>query len=278
MRVGVVGLGNMGGAMASNLVAAGHAVAGYDVVAARVGELEALGGRGASSPADAAREAEVVSIVVLDGDQLEAVTTGPDGVLTGAAPGAVVAVHSTVHPDSVARVAAAAPAGVAVLDAPISGGVHGARAATLAIMVGGDAGAFARARPVLDSMGSLVLHLGPAGAGLAAKLARNLMGYVSFLAAQEGRWLADAADVDLDLLMQILEHTGALSPMMRNMLEVRGGDAVYAENLQPLIELAAKDLRVTLEFAESLGVALPATEVTLEHVADAMGQRNTTPR
>jgi len=278
VRIGFVGLGNMGGPMAANLVAAGHDVAGFDVVAERVADLERLGARGASSAADASRGAEVVSIVVLDGDQLDAVTSGPDGVLAGVAPGAVVAVHSTVHPDAVARVAAAAPAGVDVLDAPISGGVPGAREARLAIMVGGGADAFARARPAFESMGSLVVHLGPPGAGLAAKLARNLMGYVSFLAAQEGRWLADAADVDLDLLMQILEHTGALSPMMRNMLEVRGGDAVYAENLQPLIELAAKDLRVTLEFAESLGVALPATEVTLEHVADAMGQRNTTPR
>jgi 3-hydroxyisobutyrate dehydrogenase-like beta-hydroxyacid dehydrogenase len=278
MRIGFVGLGNMGGPMAANLLAAGHEVAGFDVLPERVADLERLGGRGASSPADASQAAELVSIVVLDGDQLEAVASGTDGVLAGVVPGAVVAVHSTVHPGAVARVAAAAPAEVEVLDAPISGGVPGAREARLAIMVGGDADAFARAKPAFESMGTLVLHLGPPGAGLAAKLARNLMGYVSFLAAQEGRWLADAADVDLDVLMQILEHTGALSPMMRNMLAVRGGDAVYTENLQPLIELAAKDLRVTLEFAESLGVTLPATEVTLEHVADAMGQRNATPR
>jgi 3-hydroxyisobutyrate dehydrogenase-like beta-hydroxyacid dehydrogenase len=278
MRIGFVGLGNMGGPMAANLLAAGHDVAGFDVLADRIAALGRLGGRAASSPADASRDADVVSIVVLDGDQLAAVASGAEGVLAGVGAGAVIAVHSTVHPDAVAQLAAAAPAGVDVLDAPISGGVPGARDACLAIMVGGDRDAFARARPAFESMGTLVLHLGPAGAGLAAKLARNLMGYVSFLAAQEGRWLADAADVDLDVLVQILEHTGALSPMMRNMLAVRGGDAVYAENLQPLIDLAAKDLRVTLEFAESLGVALPATEVTLEHVADAMGQRNTTPR
>jgi 3-hydroxyisobutyrate dehydrogenase len=278
MRIGFVGLGNMGGPMAANLLAAEHEVAGFDVVPGRVAELEGRGGRGASSPADASHDAELVSIVVLDGDQLDAVASGPDGVLAGVVSGAVVAVHSTVHPDAVARVAAAAPAGVAVLDAPISGGVPGAREARLAIMVGGDGDAFARAKPAFESMGTLVLHLGPPGAGLAAKLARNLMGYVSFLAAQEGRWLADAADVDLDVLMQILEHTGALSPMMRNMLAVRGGDAVYAESLQPLIDIAAKDLRVTLELAESLGVTLPATEVTLEHVADAMGLGNAAQR
>ena len=277
MRVGVVGLGNMGGAMAANLVAGGHDVAAFDLVAERVHELERRGARSASSPADAARGAEVVSIVVLDDVQLEAAALAADGVLAGVEAGAVVAVHSTVHPDSVARVSRAAPAGVDVLDAPISGGVGGARDASLAIMVGGDATAFARARPVFESMGTLVLHLGPAGAGLAAKLARNLVGYVSFLAAQEGRLLADAAGVDADALLAILEHTGALSPMMRNMLAVPGGDAVYEGHLQPLIDLAAKDLGVTLAFGASLGVELPAAAVTLDHVAFAMGQRDARP-
>jgi 3-hydroxyisobutyrate dehydrogenase-like beta-hydroxyacid dehydrogenase len=271
VRVGIVGLGNMGGPMAANLVAAGHDVVGFDAVGDRMRALEELGGRAATSPADAARDAEVVCIVVLDGDQVEAVSLGANGVLTGAGPGAVVAVHSTVHPDTVAGVADAAPDGVAVLDAPISGGVAGARAGSLAIMVGGDPTAIDRARPAFDAMGSLVLHLGPPGAGLAAKLARNLIGYVSLLGAQEGRRLARAAGVDSDLLMQILEHTGAVSPMMRDMLVVRGGDAIYSDNLGPLIDLAAKDLRVTLEFAANLGLDLPGTETALEHVADAIG-------
>jgi len=271
VRIGVVGLGNMGGPMATNLLADGHEVAGFDIVAGRMAELEGHGGRAAASPADVSRGAELVSIVVLDGDQLDQVTSGPDGVLAGTAPGTVVAVHSTVHPDAVRNVAAAAPEGVEVLDAPISGGVPGAREGRLAIMVGGDADAFAHARPAFESMGSLVLHLGPAGAGLAAKLARNLMGYVSLLGAQEGRRLADAADVDFDVLMEILDHTGAVSTMMRDMLQWRGGDPVYSDDLQPLIDLAAKDLRVTLEFATSLGIDLPGAEVTLEHVADAMG-------
>jgi 3-hydroxyisobutyrate dehydrogenase len=239
-----------------------------------VDAFQGSGGRASASPADAAREAAVVCIVVLDGEQVEAVSLGDDGVLAAAAPGAVVAVHSTVHPDSVARVAAAAPDDVAVLDAPISGGVTGARQATLAIMVGGDVAAFERARPVFEAMGSLVLHLGPPGAGLAAKLARNLIGYVSLLGAQEGRRLADAAGVDREVFMQILEHTGAVSSMMRDLLVVRGGDAVYSADLQPLIDLAAKDLRVTLELAASLGVDLPGTTTTLAHVADAIAPRD----
>jgi 3-hydroxyisobutyrate dehydrogenase len=274
VRVGVVGLGNMGGPMAANLLAAGHDVAGFDVVEERLQELEGLGGRAATSPADAARDAEVVCIVVLDRDQVEVVSRGSNGVLAATRPGAIVAVHSTVHPDTVAGVADAAPAGVAVLDAPISGGVAGARQGSLAIMVGGDRDAFERARPAFDAMGSLVLHLGPPGAGLAAKLVRNLIGYVSLLGAQEGRRLADAAGVDFDVLMPILEHTGAVSPMMRDMLVVRGGHDVYSDDLQPLIDLAAKDLRVTLELAAGLGLDLPGTETTFEHVADAIGPRD----
>ncbi len=271
MRVGFVGLGNMGGPMAGHLVDAGHDVAVFDLAPERVAELEARGARAASSPRDAATGAELVSIVVMDGAQVDAVCSGPDGVLAAAAPGTVVAVHSTVHPRTVEVVAAAAPDGVDVIDAPISGGVPGARGATLCIMVGGDVAAFERVRPALDAMGNLILHLGPLGAGLAAKLARNLMGYVSMLGAQEGRRLAEAGDVDLDALRSILDHTGAVSPMMRSMMDVRGGDPVYAANLRPLIDLAAKDMQVTLEFAADLGVELPASVVTLEHIDELFG-------
>ncbi|HSO94672.1 MAG TPA: NAD-binding protein, partial [Acidimicrobiia bacterium] len=109
------------------------------------------------------------------------------------------------------------------------------------------------------------------GAGLAAKLARNLVGYVTMLAAQEGRELAAAAGTDPERLNEILEHTGTLSPMMRNLLTVPGGDAAYADDLAPLVALATKDLRVTLEYAAELGVDLPATALTLDRVAFSFG-------
>ena len=182
----------------------------------------------------------------------------------------MVAVHSTVHPRTVQRVAEAAPAGVAVLDAPISGGVQGARAATLCIMVGGDAAAFDRARPVFDAMGDLVLHLGALGAGLGAKLARNLVGYITLVAADEGKVLGVAAGVDPGALLRIEDHTGALSPMMQTIAEVPGGDAVYANNLHPLVDLSEKDLDVTLEYAADLGLDLPAARLTRETIAEAL--------
>jgi 3-hydroxyisobutyrate dehydrogenase-like beta-hydroxyacid dehydrogenase len=274
MRVAWIGLGNIGLPMAANVLAAGHDVAGFDVRPDAVAALVELGGRGAASAAQAAADAEVVSVAVLDASQVEAATSGPAGVYEAAGDGTVVAIHSTVHPRTVHAAAARAPGDVVVLDAPISGGVQGARAGTLCVMVGGPTDGFDRARPVLDAVGDLVLHLGERGAGLAAKLARNLVGYVSMLGAQEGRALAVAAGTDLTQLAAVLEHTGALSPMMRDLLTVRGGDPVYSRDLAPLVELAAKDLRAALDLGDDVGVDLPAATLTLEHVAFALGGRD----
>ncbi len=254
--------------MAANALDAGHDVVVFDVRHDRVGALAARGARAAQSVADAAAGAEVIDVVVLDGGQVEAVTRGPNGLLAHAAPGAVVAVHSTVHPSTVRAVADEAPPGVDVLDAPISGGVGGARDGTLCVMVGGDRAAFERARPVLESVGSLVVHLGPLGAGLGAKLARNLIGYVTMLATREGVRLATAADVDLDLFRRILDHTGAVSPMMQATLEWRD-DMVF--DVPAMASMAEKDLRAALQLAADLGVDLPATARTLELAADAVG-------
>ena len=270
MRVAFVGVGNMGGAMAANVLGAGHDVTVCDPRREAVRDLAAAGAWVASTPADAAAGADVVSIVVMDGAQVQAVTEGPEGVFAGAGHAAVVAVHSTVHPRTVQAAAAAAPAGVAVLDAPISGGVAGARAGTLCVMVGGDVDALARARPVLDAVGDLVLHVGPLGAGLGAKLARNLVGYITLLAAAEGSVLGAAAGVDPDVLVQIEEHTGALSPMMRQIVQQTGGDAVYADNLQALVDISEKDLDVTLEYAADLGLDLPTARLAREAIAGAL--------
>jgi 3-hydroxyisobutyrate dehydrogenase-like beta-hydroxyacid dehydrogenase len=271
LTVAYVGLGNMGAPMARNARRAGHELTVFDVRADAMTPLTELGARPCGSAAEAAAGVDVVCVTVLDGSQVDAAMRGPDGVLAGAAPDTVVAIHSTVHPETIHAIAGQAPATVTVLDAPISGGVKGARGGTLCVMVGGPADAFERARPVFDAVGDLVVHLGDRGAGLAAKLARNLVGYITMLAAQEGRDLAAAAGTDLDRLTEILEHTGALSPMMRDLLSVPGGDEVYSDDVAPLVALAAKDLRVTLAFGEELGVDLPAAALTLDRVAFAFG-------
>lgn len=268
MRTTFVGVGNMGGPMAGNALAAGHDVTVFDTRADALQPLVERGAHAASSLAEAADGAEVIDIVVLDAAQVEGVTLGGDGLLAHAAPGAVVAVHSTVHPSTVRKVADAAPPGVDVLDAPISGGVPGARNATLCVMVGGDHAAFERARPVFESVGNLVVHLGPLGAGLGAKLARNLIGYVTLLAAREGVRLARAAHVDLAVLRHILDHTGAVSPMMQSTLDW-SEDSTF--DVPAMVSMAEKDLRAALELAEELGLELPATQLTLDRAADAIG-------
>jgi 3-hydroxyisobutyrate dehydrogenase len=271
LRVAWIGLGNIGLPMATNVAAAGHDVHGFDVRDEAVAALVARGGRAAESPADAARGADLVHVAVLDGPQVESVTGGTAGAFAATRPGSVVVIHSTVHPSTVRAAAAAAPPEVVVLDAPVSGGVKGARAGTLCVMVGGPAAGFTRARPVFDAIGDLVLHLGDLGAGLAAKLARNLVGYVTMLAVQEGRALAAAAGTDPEELATILEHTGTLSPMMRDLLTVPGGDPVYSRDVAPLVRIASKDLEAALDLADDLGVAVPAAALTLDHVAFALG-------
>ncbi|HEV2310086.1 MAG TPA: NAD(P)-binding domain-containing protein, partial [Acidimicrobiia bacterium] len=137
MRVAWIGLGNMGRPMAANVLRAGHDVVAFDIRPGALDSVVELGARAAGSPAEAAADVDAVCVAVLDEGQVEAVTTAPDGVFATASPGTVVAVHSTVHPATVRRVAAAQPAGVTLVDAPISGGVRGARAGTLCVMVGG---------------------------------------------------------------------------------------------------------------------------------------------
>ncbi|HSO95734.1 MAG TPA: NAD(P)-dependent oxidoreductase, partial [Acidimicrobiia bacterium] len=168
MRVACVGLGNMGAPMARNLVRAGHELTVFDVRPDALAPLTELGARPCSSAGEAAAAVDVVCVTVLDGAQADDAVTGPDGVFATAAPDTVVAIHSTVHPATIHRIAEQAPPGVEVLDAPVSGGVQGARAATLCVMVGGPPAAFERAQPVFTALGDLVLHLGDRGAGLAA--------------------------------------------------------------------------------------------------------------
>jgi 3-hydroxyisobutyrate dehydrogenase len=276
VKVGFVGLGNMGGAMAVNIANRGHDVSLFDVrpdaVAAVAGQAPSA--RATGSLAEVADCAEVIGVAVVDDEQVEAVTLGAHGLLAHAPAGAALAVHSTVHPNTVRRVAAAARGAgraVAVLDAPVSGGVQGARDATLCIMVGGDEAAFERARPVFEAAGDFVVRVGDVGAGLAAKLARNLIGYVTLVGVAEGRRLAAAAGLDAEVLHRILDHTGTLSPMMRDFVATPGGHAVYSTNVEPLVAIGRKDMSVTLDFARELGLELEVSEATAAHIAEAFG-------
>lgn len=198
MRIGFVGLGNMGAPMAHHVASAGHEVAVFDTRRERAEPLAAAGARIADSAADAATNAELVSVVVLDDAQVIDVTTGSDGVIAHMDPDAVLAIHSTVTLACVHAVAdAAQDRGVRVLDAGISGGVPGATAGTLLVIAGGDASTLDDARAGFAPWSREIVHVGPLGAGMAAKVARNYVQYACWAAIHHGQALAQAAGVDL---------------------------------------------------------------------------------
>ena len=203
-RIGFIGLGNMGLPMAQNLARAGHAVAGYDVRPQGGEQLAATGGAAAGAVKDACAGAEVVITMLPAGAQVRDCYTGPHGVLASAAPGTLLIDSSTIDVETARAVAVAAEGkGFAMVDAPVSGGVGGARSATLTFMVGGSDAAFARARPILEAMGKTIVHAGGAGNGQAAKICNNMILGISMIAVSEAFGLAKALGLDAQKLFDI---------------------------------------------------------------------------
>jgi len=202
--IGFIGLGNMGAPMASNLLKAGHEVTGFDIAPRAVEALSAKGGRAAASAAEAAAASELVITMLPAGAQVRAVYLGEAGVLANARKGALLIDCSTIDVETARAVAAAAAAaGLDMLDAPVSGGVAGAEAASLTFMVGGEAAAFSRAEPVLAAMGRTIVHAGPAGNGQAAKICNNMILGVSMIAVCEAFSLAERLGLSAQALFDI---------------------------------------------------------------------------
>lgn len=264
IRVAMIGLGRMGGPMADHVIAAGYEVAVFDVAGSAAAPRVAAGAVGASSPGEAAIGATHVGVVVLDDAQAVDVVDGPDGVLRALAPGAVVCVHTTVTPDTVAALATAGGrVGVTVLDAGISGGEAGARAGTLLSLVGGPPEAVERARPVLMAFSKEVVHAGPLGAGMALKLARNAVGYAWMHAVYEAAELAHRSGVDVAQLDRAVRETGTYEQAF---MPIRlGGPEPFPPDTPEearagathVGRLADKDLDHTLALAERLDLDLP---------------------
>ncbi len=203
--IGFIGLGNMGGPMARNLIAAGHEVAGYDVVKAARDRAAGDGASVTASVAEAAAGREVVITMLPAGEHVRAVHLGDDGVLANAAPGSLLIDCSTIDVATAREVTkAAAAGGFEMLDAPVSGGVAGAEAGTLTFMVGGGAAAFERARPLLDIMGGNVFHAGGPGNGQAAKMCNNMILGISMIAVSEAFTLADKVGLEAQTLFDIV--------------------------------------------------------------------------
>lgn len=274
LRVGFVGLGQIGAPMASRWLDWPGGLTVHDVVEDATRSFAERGASVAASPGALAAECDVISLMVRDDAQVHEVVAG---ILESARPGCVIVIHSTVEADTPAAVAAACePAGVHVLDAPVSGGMMGAHEGTLALMVGGADEAVAIARPALERLGTLVAHLGPVGAGTRAKLARNLITFASFAAVGEALRLAEAAGVDLALLGEVVRHsdrvTGGPGAVM---LRPSAASLSDDDGLRPIFEhtrsLGEKDLRLAIGLGAALDVDTPIAAFALEHLAAALG-------
>jgi 3-hydroxyisobutyrate dehydrogenase-like beta-hydroxyacid dehydrogenase len=272
--VGFIGLGNIGAPMAGHLVDWPGGLVVCDVRPEAVEPFVAKGARGVGTPAEVAADADVISVMVRDDAQAEAVL---DGILAGGRPGLVVAVHSTIAPGTAERMAErAAPAGVSVVDAAVSGGPMGAAEGKLAVLAGGDVEAVDRCREPFGRWAGRVDHFGPVGAGTRAKLARNLVTFVSYAAVGEALRLAEVAGVDVHRLGEVIRYSDALTGGPGS-IALRRTTAPLAEDdpLRPPFvhgyELGEKDLRLALALAEELDVDLPLAALALGQLAAAFG-------
>ena len=274
MRVGLIGAGRMGLPIAHRLLGAGHALTVYDIADASVRELTAGGARRAPSAADAASDAELTLISLPRPEIVEAVVLGEGGALAACATGALLIDISTDPPALSRALAAAGQArGVAVLDAPISGGPLGAAAGTLAVMVGGDAAAVERATPVLAGFGATIRHLGPAGAGQAAKLANQLLAAAQMAAIAEAVALAAAEGVDLTRLYEVVTGASGDSSVLRQRYPVPGvlERAPASREWAALFttDLLVKDLDLALGAAAGHGLDFPVGTLARERFGAA---------
>jgi 3-hydroxyisobutyrate dehydrogenase-like beta-hydroxyacid dehydrogenase len=239
--------------------------------------LVAKGAKRAATPADVARSCDLISVMVLDDEQVRDVVVGPDGIASSASPGTVVAIHSTIRAGTAEKLSSeVSAAGISIVDAPVSGGFAGARAGTLAVLIGGSNDAVERCREPFGRWAKLFAHFGPTGAGTRAKLARNLLHFIAFTAAGEAQRLASVAGLDLGKLAEVVRYSDGVTGgpgaiMFRNSVEkVEPGDPLY-ETLVHVRTLGEKDLAFALEFAESLGVDLPLAKLALDRFAGGLG-------
>jgi 2-hydroxy-3-oxopropionate reductase len=253
--IGFVGLGIMGGPMAANLVRAGFDVVGHNRSRGKVDRLVEAGGRGASSAAEVARDRDVVISMLPDSPDVEEFALGESGALALARPGSLYIDMSTVRPATAVALAEAGRArGVGVLDAPVSGGERGAIEGTLSIMVGGAPEHVAAARPVLEAMGSTVVHVGAAGAGQTVKAANQLLTAVTIGAVAEAVVFLEAHGVDPTVAISALAGGLAGSAVLD-----RRAPSMVQRDFTPGFRctLHHKDLGILTSAARDAGVTIP---------------------
>jgi 3-hydroxyisobutyrate dehydrogenase len=260
MRIGFIGLGNMGGGMAANLAARGHAVQAFDLSAEALERARAAGCAVAASAAAAAAGAEAVVTMLPAGAHVASVWR--EALFPNVSPGTLLVDCSTIDVETARTLAAEAGAlGLLSVDAPVSGGIAAAAAGTLTFMVGGTEEAFARARPILEAMGKAVIHAGAAGAGQAAKLANNMLLAASMVATSEAFVLAEKLGLDPQRFYDIASVSSGQCWSMTSYCPVPGvgpaspADRDYAGGFATALML--KDLRLALAAAAAVGADTP---------------------
>lgn len=260
--IGFIGVGNMGGPMARNLIKAGHKLRAFDVVKASLDAVVGAGAAPAASPAEAAKGVDTVITMLPAGAHVRDVYIGQGGVIAAAAKGTLLVDCSTIDVESARAVGeAAARAGHDMVDAPVSGGVAGAEGATLTFMVGGPEKSFDRALPLLQAMGKTIVHAGGAGNGQAAKICNNMILGISMIAVCEGFLLADKLGLEAQKLFDISSKSSGQCWSMTNYCPVPGPVPTSPANrdYKPGFTAAMmlKDMRLSQQAAQQAGVNTP---------------------
>jgi 3-hydroxyisobutyrate dehydrogenase-like beta-hydroxyacid dehydrogenase len=273
LKVGFIGLGNQGAPIAKRLVEWPGGLTVYDIRTEAMTPLAEAGASLADSIADVA-QADLIDIVVLNDAQVREVV---GELASHAKPGTVIAIHSTISPDTAVELAEQLkPQGIHVIDAPVSGGAGAAAKGELATMVGAEREVYEQIKPVFKQWASMVVHAGEPGAGTRMKVARNMLTFTSYVAACEALKLAEAAGLDLQALGRVVRHSDALTSgpgaiMVRDdMNDLAPEHFLY----QPFLHtrgLGEKDLSLALALGEAVSVDLPLAELALERLAAGLG-------
>ena len=282
-KIAFIGLGNMGGPMAENLLKAGHAVTVFDLVPEAVEQLVNAGASSADTSARAVTDAEFVITMLPAGKHVESVYLGEEGLLNHVADGAVLMDSSTIDAGTARKVAEAANAkGIAVMDTPVSGGVAAAAAGSLAFMCGGSAETFAKGKPILEGMGKNIFHAGDHGAGQVAKICNNMLLSVLMVGTSEALQLGADQGLDPNKLSEIMLASSGRNWTLELYNPYPGvmATAPASNDYKPgfMVNLMCKDLGLAMETAEQSNSSTPmgklANELFSNHAEQGNGERD----
>ena len=269
-KIGFIGTGIMGAPMAHNLLKAGHKVAVHNRTKVKADHLIAGGAAWGNSPADVAKDSNIVITCLPDTPDVEQVLLGQKGVIEAAKPGLICIDMSTISPAATKEMGSALSAkGVTLIDAPISGGEIGAIEAKLSIMMGGPKKAVEKVRPIMEVMGRTVIHCGPLGAGQITKLANQIMCIHTIMSIAEGFAFAEKAGLDLETTLKATSAGAAGSHSLKML-----GPKIIAGDFKPafMVDLQQKDLRLVAEYAEKLKQPLPGVALARQLLAQLQAQ------